>query len=450
MSVATKSRILIPKLFPQPPHKLWRSLLQPQSHSLKSTLLLSSRQGFQNFPVIQISRRGDTEHKVISIEEILGKSRKKIPLRDLKILYKGEKLNQFAILPRPGADCYIIGLENLRLICWKDSCILLDQDSKIHKQFLANITDSLSNGSQISDEWNSVRKIYQPSSEPEPMEFEQLVLESALSVTLAKFERHMALLNPAVELLLHQISADPNSIMLRRMLAVKKSLGDFENNVLNVTKIIQGLLNNDEDLVGLYLTNTQRKVDEHAEVELLLEFYLADLEEILNQIKSIKDTIEDTNHFVGAHLDSLRNRMIRMSLFMEMGTLSLASGALVAGIFGMNLTHGLESNELSFFVTCGAVSVMMITIFTRFRMHYRKLWMDTTNAHSFKVLKNFLTYVDDLEDLVTEQEITQAEFQAVLDKMSGYKVPAEESDFIFQMFDKDKDKRININTELKL
>ena len=87
-----------------------------------------------------------------------------------------------------------------------------------------------------------------------------------------------------------------------------------------------------------------RDLSDHQELELLLESYFADLEEIEAEIKTFKEMIEDTNQFISAHLDSVRNKMIRMSLFMEMGALALGSGAVVGGIFGMNLTHGLEDS----------------------------------------------------------------------------------------------------------
>ena len=79
-------------------------------------------------------------------------------------------------------------------------------------------------------------------------------------------------------------------------------------------------------------------------------------------ILPLQDTIEDTNQFISAHLDSVRNKMLRfafeifdfstihpnvkfrMSLMMEMGALALGSGAVVGGVFGMNLVSGLEEH----------------------------------------------------------------------------------------------------------
>ena len=85
------------------------------------------------------------------------------------------------------------------------------------------------------------------------------------------------------------------------------------------------MMSNDEDMVGLYLTKPQRNVNDHEELELLLESYFADFEEIEAEIKTFKEMIEDTNQFISAHLDSVRNKMIRLSLFMEMGALALGN-----------------------------------------------------------------------------------------------------------------------------
>merc|ERR1712135_240026 len=128
--------------------------------------------------------------------------------------------------------------------------------------------------------------------------------------------------------------------------------------------------------------------------------------------------VEETNQFIHTHLDTVRNRMIRMSLFMEMGTLSLASGAVVAGVFGMNLTHGFEESPIAF--------------------KYARLVADTSRAHSFKALKNFFYYVDELDRIVEakgNETFSKSEFKEVLCRLTGTKVTDEEADFIFKMFD---------------
>ena len=136
---------------------------------------------------------------------------------------------------------------------------------------------------------------------------------------------------------------DPATYNLRRLLAFRKSLSEFEASVKEVMKEVEALLGNDEDLVQLYLTrymiaqtfaqstfplSPEREVTDHTELELIFESYYADFEEIVAEIKTVKvdlnmtslfyieptthqDTIEDTNQFISAHLDSVRNKMLR-------------------------------------------------------------------------------------------------------------------------------------------
>ena len=103
-------------------------------------------------------------------------------------------------------------------------------------------------------------------------------------------------------------------------------------------------MTDDEDMMSLSLTNEGDKED----IELLLSSVAADLDEIETEIKIFIDMIEDTDQFISAHLDSVRNEIIKMSLFIEVGALIMGFGAVISGIFGMNLTnfihikHGIE------------------------------------------------------------------------------------------------------------
>ena len=82
-------------------------------------------------------------------------------------------------------------------------------------------------------------------------------------------------------------------------------------------KVLRNLLADDEDMMSLSLTNQNEKED----IELLLSSVAADLDEIETEIKIFIDMIEDTDQFISAHLDSVRNEIIKMSLFIEGGGL---------------------------------------------------------------------------------------------------------------------------------
>merc|ERR1719192_587319 len=91
--------------------------------------------------------------------------------------------------------------------------------------------------------------------------------------------------------------------------------------------------------MDLYLTRPDREKAGQEEIKLLLEAYQADLDEIETETKIFQDLIEDTDQFISAHLDSVRNEIIKLSLYIELGALVMSSGAVVSGIFGMNLSN---------------------------------------------------------------------------------------------------------------
>merc|ERR1719370_2146037 len=139
--------------------------------------------------------------------------------------------------------------------------------------------------------------------------------------------------------------------------------------------------------MSLSLTNQNEKED----IELLLSSVAADLDEIETEIKIFIDMIEDTDQFISAHLDSVRNEIIKMSLFIEVGGLIMAFGAVMGGIFGMNLKNHIEESPWAFTIVCISMVVAMIIIALVFTLKYYQLKADTSSAQGFTLLKNFFT-----------------------------------------------------------
>ena len=66
---------------------------------------------------------------------------------------------------------------------------------------------------------------------------------------------------------------------------------------------------------------------------------------------SVGQTIESSQEIITLNLDATRNRIIRLNLYIAMGTLGFSFSATVAGIFGMNLVSGLEEHPTAFYNT---------------------------------------------------------------------------------------------------
>ena len=191
--------------------------------------------------------------------------------------------------------------------------------------------------------------------------------------------------------------------------------------------------------------------EEKGDVKEILESFSADMDEIDAEIKTFNDMIEDTDNFVSAHLDSVRNEMMKMSLFIEVFALMMGFGALVGGIFGMNL-HFDENifGDWSFLLVIIVTVVVMFFIGAGFLKKYNKLKKDTSNAQTFNLLKNFFTYVDDLEYHLFSRSVTKAEFKDAVEKITNLKISKKESDYLFQMVDANNDGVIDTEEELNL
>ena len=105
-----------------------------------------------------------------------------------------------------------------------------------------------------------------------------------------------------------------------------------------------------------------RNEGDHEEVEFLLEAYVADLAEIEREATGMIAQIEDSMEVISLHLNSQRNRIIKLSLIMEMLAVTAGVGAVIGGIFGMNLKNGLEDHWSAFYLVTGVTTIIMCCI----------------------------------------------------------------------------------------
>lgn len=131
-----------------------------------------------------------------------------------------------------------------------------------------------------------------------PYEFR--ALEAVLiSVTTGLEEEFNGVREPVVRVL-RALEEDIDRDKLRHLLIYSKKLGSFEQKARLVREAIDDLLEADDDLAAMYLTERakgiEREEDDHQEVEMLLESYHKVCDEIVqassNLVTSIRNTEE--------------------------------------------------------------------------------------------------------------------------------------------------------------
>jgi len=420
------------------------------------------------------------------------------------------------ILPRISSNCFLLEIEHIKMLCQHDKCLILHPDQGAPKAYDVDANDE--EGEEGDDEsqhvtaeavaveefvrelsrnlkpnsatlFSTVNSIHpnaqaylnffvssstidedgQIRSSP----FEMLVLETVLSYVTKRLQHHCSKMHALLEVLIEEtLSANPPTrMMLRRTLAFKQNLKQFEKNVFSVGQAIQNVLGSDQDMADLYLThhkqnpNVIRDASDHDEVELLLETYAADLQHLHLDLSRMRAALEDADDFVNIHLSTKRNQIIRLSLFMDMATLSLASGALVAGGMGMNLTNGFEEHPTAFYVTSGATLTFMAFLFAKLMRRFRMLDFEGASQAKrgqYHALKNYQLVLDQVEtslkfrygqngtrksnkavvgqeDSLAAKEhiVTREEFEGIIQKIVPSAQP-DEIDLIFKSFDTNK------------
>jgi magnesium transporter len=104
----------------------------------------------------------------------------------------------------------------------------------------------------------------------------------------------------------------------------------------------------------------ERKLSEHEEIEVLLESFSKQVEEIVNEAETIEGNVQSTQEIVELILDSNRNSLLALDLKISIATMGLGTGTLIAGLFGMNLTSHLEDSAHAFYVMSGVSCVIAL------------------------------------------------------------------------------------------
>ncbi|KAJ5137431.1 magnesium ion transporter [Penicillium atrosanguineum] len=189
--------------------------------------------------------------------------------------------------------------------------------------------------------------------------FELRVLEAALASTTSTIEAEYLLakeqISEALRQLELQMASDEQSFIhsqLQILLDLVQVLSGIEQRARHVRNAIQEVLNDDEDMAAMHLTDKRagkpHAPEDHQDVEYLLEAYYKTSDAVVQKAESLLGKIQRKEENIQSILNVRRNQIMVLETKIEIAMLGISSATLVAGFYGMNVINYFEESAWAF------------------------------------------------------------------------------------------------------
>lgn len=207
-------------------------------------------------------------------------------------------------------------------------------------------------------------------------QYEHRALESILINVMTCLETELHHHLGVCGLILAELEDQIDRDKLRDLLIKSKALGTFYQKTLLIRNVLDELLDSDDDLSGMYLTEKVESVKprspgapipeertDYGEVEMLLEAYYKQCDEFVQQSESLINDIKSTEEIVNIILDANRNSLMLFELKVTIYTLGFTIATLLPAFYGMNLKNFIEESTLGFGGVVG-ISIIVALLIT--------------------------------------------------------------------------------------
>jgi magnesium transporter len=244
----------------------------------------------------------------------------------------------------------LLSILHIKALIKSDSVVLFNYDGTYSdNKLISNMTEKLKNiqGDKLDYEIRALETIFADV-------IDNLMIEMQIHVTV-------------VNGILKELENDLDLAKLKYLLIVSKKLGQFLQKATLIRDLIDEMLDHDDELSELYLTEkkhgTQRSKDNHQEVELILESYSLHCDAIVQTIESRVNDVRTTEEIINIILDSNRNDLMLLNLNLSITLMCLAGLLFVAASYGMNLENFIEEKNLWFWIVSGGSTFFSIVLF---------------------------------------------------------------------------------------
>ncbi|KAG0577016.1 hypothetical protein KC19_5G125300 [Ceratodon purpureus] len=318
------------------------------------------------YQVLEVLPGGNVVQREVSRRQLL-RSIAGLRLRDIRSVDPSLWVTNSvpAILVRDQA--ILLNLGSLRAIATSQSVLIFEQKSVGAEAFLEALLPRLRTAS---------------NGQGPIMPFELEVVEAALISRTQRLERMLMDVEPRVMALLKVLPIRYTGDVLEELRLGKQALVELAAKAGALRQMLLEMLEHPEDIRKMTIMGRTCSIrredgtvecsipldkkgaaDEEEEIEMLLEYYLQRCDSCHGQAEKLLDAAKEMEDSIGVNLSSRRLEVSRLELLLQVGTFCSALGALVAGIFGMNLKSYLEDRAMAFYITTAGIVFGGIALF---------------------------------------------------------------------------------------
>ncbi|KAK8792890.1 hypothetical protein WA158_005054 [Blastocystis sp. Blastoise] len=372
-----------------------------------------------SFKVVAFFPNGEHINKTITIPSLMKDY--DLHVRDILAIHPSSSSTAPCILPRKKA--ILVQLDTLRAIITSNSMLFFDVGSSITKK----VTD------KILDYYKEENERYGNT-----FPFELSSLEGLLVIASSTFESRL----DSYKVMADQLVVEADTEYYHDLHSVRSRLSQLDTLSSEIARCIQEMLDNDEDMLELLLTEKEKTGhlpphDMHLPVELLLESYYRKFIDISNETRSHLQNVVNTQDMATINLDNKRNKLLSVNLKLSIAQLALSTGSLFGAVFGMNLINGFEASPYAFWFVSGAIGMTALSIYyiTIFKVNFSskrnsKFDIDMKFVQNiFKDVNNIeLSYLEwmDNNSIYATEKVTANEFIHITEDIIQRELTAEE------------------------
>lgn len=444
------------------------------SSSLGRTRAASSRAAPHQSPIgaVQVSRQGSVSRELDWAEL---KKEAGIHGRDMILLLQSSAIPQFSILPREKALLLVRErvvshafpcasstpstrssqrLGRIRAIVFSTKVYFLFPENRGVEGVVTRVVEAVSSQACKDD----------------GLPFEHIVLEECVRALQRKYARRVFYVRPIVERLIQRLgNSAPEQLAdaLYQLFPLSSTLQHFVSMSQSMLAAVEALLNNPRDMAEACLTAKSTtggaKQGDLDRLELLLENYHSLLAETLQGAEQLVRSTDNKRSLVQLQLSAYRNHLIHRELQLTIAGFSIALPTAIAGVFGMNLTSGLEEAQGLFWpITAGSALAGCLVFWGLSRAIARS----SPTSRQYHRLQDFIIGIEgNMQDAAStlrimrrkaeagqggDMAVSRDQFKRLQAAATGREPSDDEMKLLYDMFDANDDGLLELDEALSL